>query len=119
GLDGAGGGGDAEQPAGDHGAVDPPAGGLAFGRAAPVGGGGQGGDVELQGGSPRRADRGPGCGSDRDGARPGAPPPRPRSGGDGDLPQPQRRLPGGRPDRGAPPGEDGGRGAGGRLRPAE
>ena len=65
GLDGAGRGGDVEQPAGDHGAVHPPAGGLALGRPAPVGGGCQGGDVELQGGPPRRADRSPGGGPDR------------------------------------------------------
>src|SRR6202035_1274760 len=119
GFHGAGGGGDAEQPAGDHGAVYPPAGGLALRRPAPVGGGRQGGDVELQGRPPRRAHRGPGRGPDPDGPRPGAPPSRPWPGRDGDLPQPQRRLRGRRPDRRPPPRQDGGRGAGGRLRPPE
>ena len=38
-------------PAGDHGALDPAAGGLALGRSAAVGGGGQGGNVELQAGA--------------------------------------------------------------------
>ena len=60
-----------------------------------------------------------GRGPDPDGPGPDPAPPRPRSGGDGDLPQPQRRLQGGRPDRGAPPRADGRRGTGRRLRPAE
>ena len=40
-----------EHPSGDHGALDPPASGLALGRSAAVGCGGQGGDVELQAGA--------------------------------------------------------------------
>ena len=42
-----------------------------------------------------------------------------RAGGDGDLPQPERRLRGRGPDRGALPGPDGGPRAGCGLRPAE
>ena len=49
------------------------------GRPAPGGGGGEGGDVELQGGHPRRADRGPRRRPDAAGARPRAPPRRPRA----------------------------------------
>ena len=40
-----------KHPAGDHGALDPPAGRLALRRSAAVGRGGQGGDVELQAGA--------------------------------------------------------------------
>ena len=66
GRHGAGRGRDPGQPAGDDGAVHPPAGRVAVGRPAPVGGGRQGGDVELQAGHHGRADRGPG--RDPDGA---------------------------------------------------
>ena len=55
----------------------------------------------------------------RSGAGPDQTAPRPRAGGDGHLPQPERRLRGRGPDRGAVPGADGGRGAGCGLRPAE
>ncbi len=55
----------------------------------------------------------------RDGARPGPPPGRPGAGGDDRVPQHERRVRGGRPDRGAPPREDGGGAAGGRARPPD
>ena len=55
---------DPEHPAGDHGALDPAAGGLALGRSAAGGGGGQGGDVELQAGAAGRAHRRPRGGAD-------------------------------------------------------
>ena len=119
GRHGAGGQQDAGRPARHDGAIDPPAGGVAVRRPAPVGGGGEGGDVELQARHPRRAHRRARRGADQAGPRPGATPPRQRPGGDADLAQPQRRLRGGRPGRGAPPRAHGRPGPGVRLRPAE
>ena len=55
----------AEQPGRHHRALDPPAGRLALGRAAPVGGHRQGRPVELEAGDHGRAHRRPRRGPDR------------------------------------------------------
>ena len=79
--------------------LHPPARGLALGRAAPVGGGGQGGHVQRQAGHHGRADRRPRRVPDRPGARPHQATGRQRRHRVDDLAQPQRHLRGGRPDR--------------------
>ena len=72
GRDGDGGERDAGQPRRHHGALGPPAGRVAVGRSAPVGGDRQGRAVELEARDHGRADRRARRGPDDDGARPRA-----------------------------------------------
>ena len=93
----------------DHDPLGAPDGGQPVRRPAPVGGGGQGRDVELQARDPRRADRRPGRRPDPAGARPGQAPRRPGPRGGAGLAQPARRLRGRGHDHRAAPGPERGR----------
>ena len=88
---------DAQESRGDDDLVDPPAGGDALRRPAPVRRGGEGRPVELQARHPRRADRGPRRGADRAGAGSRSPPRRAGAGSRDHLAQPPRHLRDGRP----------------------
>src|SRR6185436_15778323 len=107
------------QPRRDHGSLHPPAGGVAVRRAAAVGGDRQGGALGCQAGDHGRAHRRPRRRADCHGAV--ADPPSGRSGPrrDDRLPQHERRLRGGRPDRRPVPGPDRSRAAGRGARPPE
>ena len=89
---------DAQEPLGDHDPLRAPDRRRPLRRPAPVGRGRQGGDVELAGGDPRRADRGARRRADQAGARPRGAARRAGPGRDPDLAQPARHLPGGRLD---------------------
>ena len=101
-----------DEPRRDHRAVDPPAGGLALGRPAPVGRDRQGGALELQARDHGRADGRARRRPDRHGARARPPAGRPRARRDDRLAQHERRVRGRRPDRRAAPRADGRRAAG-------
>ena len=103
---------DARLALGDVAPFGAPSGGRALGRPAPGRRRREGGDVELEGRDPRRADGRARRRADAAGARPRASPRRPRSRRRDHLAQPPRHLRGRRPDHGAAA-----RSERGRLRP--